>query len=233
MMPHSFFLIPGWGMTPTMFDPLLEHLPCNMPAFFNWSRMTAVGTTEPRNELLQMENSIFIGWSLGGMLAMEAILQGKFRPKGLILLNSSGTFLARGKVPGASPRLLRAMMLKLKKTPEEVLGDFADLCCSDTPSEEFRRVLIQQAATFSTESLVQGLAYLREFDLLDQLPELDVPTLVLHGRSDAVIPLESGAWLAERLQGATFHAVSGDHALPWTSPQKIAERILPFLDSLT
>jgi pimeloyl-ACP methyl ester carboxylesterase len=47
------------------------------------------------------------------------------------------------------------------------------------------------------------------FDSYDRLPSLRVPTLVLHGTEDRVIPVENGRRLAERIPGAEVVLLEG------------------------
>jgi pimeloyl-ACP methyl ester carboxylesterase len=47
------------------------------------------------------------------------------------------------------------------------------------------------------------------FDSFDRLPSLRVPTLVLHGTEDQVIPVENGRRLAERIPGAELVLLEG------------------------
>jgi class 3 adenylate cyclase len=54
-----------------------------------------------------------------------------------------------------------------------------------------------------------------EVDLIDLLPSIRVPTLVLHRTDDPVEPIESGRLLAERIPEATLVELPGDDALPW------------------
>jgi len=48
-----------------------------------------------------------------------------------------------------------------------------------------------------------------DFDIRPLLPTLRVPTLVLHGEEDRVIPVEAGRYIANRILGAQFHAFKG------------------------
>jgi pimeloyl-ACP methyl ester carboxylesterase len=57
---------------------------------------------------------------------------------------------------------------------------------------------------------VEALAAMnREIDVRRVLPAVRVPTLVLHGRDDAVTRLEAGRWMADQIPGARFVEVPG------------------------
>ncbi len=54
-----------------------------------------------------------------------------------------------------------------------------------------------------------GLLMRDRFDSLSRAPELKVPTLILHGTIDAVVPFELGEALSRAIPGAKFVAVEG------------------------
>jgi pimeloyl-ACP methyl ester carboxylesterase len=63
------------------------------------------------------------------------------------------------------------------------------------------------------------------------LPGLkELPTLVLMGEQDGVVPACYGEMLAERIEGAVLEMVPGSHLFPFTHAAAIAGRISAFLD---
>jgi non-heme chloroperoxidase len=70
-------------------------------------------------------------------------------------------------------------------------------------------------------------------DFRDDLPKFDVPTLVVHGTEDRILPFES---TAARLRDENliadleFVAVEGGpHNIAWTHPDEVNAALLPFL----
>jgi non-heme chloroperoxidase len=70
-------------------------------------------------------------------------------------------------------------------------------------------------------------------DFRDDLPKFDVPTLVVHGTEDRILPFES---TAQRLRDEgliadlEFVAVEGGpHNIAWTHPDEVNAALLPFL----
>jgi class 3 adenylate cyclase len=55
-----------------------------------------------------------------------------------------------------------------------------------------------------------------EMDIRDILPNIRVPTLVVHPRDHPVVPVESGRYLADHIPGARFVELPGTDALPYT-----------------
>lgn len=64
------------------------------------------------------------------------------------------------------------------------------------------------------------------------LPTLkSIPTLVLMGEQDGVVPACHGQLIAELIDGALLEVVQGAHMFPFTHAAKIAGRISDFLDA--
>jgi pimeloyl-ACP methyl ester carboxylesterase len=49
----------------------------------------------------------------------------------------------------------------------------------------------------------------REIDVREVLPAIRVPTLILHGSEDTIVPAEAARWMADRIPGARFVEVTG------------------------
>jgi non-heme chloroperoxidase len=68
-------------------------------------------------------------------------------------------------------------------------------------------------------------------DFRQDLARIDVPTLVLHGDSDRILPLEAaGARTAQLVKGARLVVVKGGpHAINWTHAEEVNAELLKFL----
>jgi class 3 adenylate cyclase/pimeloyl-ACP methyl ester carboxylesterase len=69
-------------------------------------------------------------------------------------------------------------------------------------------------------------------DVRDVLPTISVPTLILHKRNDAVIPLEEGKYIADRVPGAKFVELPGSGHWPWIGDEHVVEEIQEFLTGI-
>ncbi len=72
----------------------------------------------------------------------------------------------------------------------------------------------------------------RNFDYTDRLREIQVPTLILHGKQDKSAPY----WLAEEMHkginGSKMIAFNGGHLFFILRPQQFVDAIFSFLDAL-
>jgi non-heme chloroperoxidase len=72
-------------------------------------------------------------------------------------------------------------------------------------------------------------------DFRDDLPKIDVPTLVLHGTEDRILPFEATAGrLGELIADVTVVPVEGGpHNICWTHPDEVNSALLGFLAGTT
>src|SRR5258705_4608434 len=68
-------------------------------------------------------------------------------------------------------------------------------------------------------------------DFRADLPKIDVPTLMLHGNEDRILPYDSTAKrLPDLIANLTFVTVDGGpHNVAWTHPEIVNEALLDFL----
>jgi 3-oxoadipate enol-lactonase len=70
----------------------------------------------------------------------------------------------------------------------------------------------------------------QEFDSFDRLPGLRIPTLILHGTEDQLIPVENGMQLAARIPGAELVLLEGaGHVYHSERPDEADAAVLDFV----
>jgi pimeloyl-ACP methyl ester carboxylesterase len=80
------------------------------------------------------------------------------------------------------------------------------------------------SARVRTSFLAEQRALVKETPLLERrLSRLEVPTAVVHGTADHVVPISASRALAERIPGAELIALQGEgHLVPFERPDRIA-----------
>ena len=209
-------LVHGWGMNARVFDELavllaaaFEVRALDLPG--HGGRDDAAGNTLRgwADELVQQlpDNTILLGWSLGGQVAMRAALDHPHKIARLVLLASTPKFVATEDWPhGMAPADLQDFGAALLADQQATLLRFLSLQTRGMPGQKTLlqrlRQTLQAAPPASAEALAGGLAMLRDTDLRAELPQLAQPVLVLHGALDTLTPPAAGAWLAEALPRA-------------------------------
>jgi 3-oxoadipate enol-lactonase len=75
------------------------------------------------------------------------------------------------------------------------------------------------------------LAAIQRHDTTAALSELDIPTLVLAGEEDILIPVSLSKELQQLLPRASWATTPGGHACMWEYPQEFNDALIGFLDS--
>jgi non-heme chloroperoxidase len=72
-------------------------------------------------------------------------------------------------------------------------------------------------------------------DFRQDLARIDVPTLVIHGDADRIVPFASAGQRTARLvKGARLHVVTGGpHCITWTHADEVNAEVLGFLGQKT
>jgi class 3 adenylate cyclase/pimeloyl-ACP methyl ester carboxylesterase len=109
---------------------------------------------------------------------------------------------------------------------------FAASMIPDATKEQIDSFNELQRRTTSAECAARYLETTAEFDVTGLLPQVRVPTLVMHSRGDAQVPLEAGRQMAAGIPDARFVALQGNnHVLLGQDPsmQRFFEEIDLFL----
>ncbi|MEI7613363.1 MAG: pimeloyl-ACP methyl ester esterase BioH [Betaproteobacteria bacterium] len=235
----SLALIHGWGIGKAVWQPLHAALAervdvhlVDLPGYGSAPTCSAGFESAARTLLDALpEGTILCGWSLGGMLALQAALLAPQRIGGLILIASSPSFTQRDDWSAAQPpTLLDAFTAAVAQNPASTLQRFiALLNQGDTQAKAATRALMQTlAADHSPDSdaLIQGLNWLRDVDLRSQLNSLAVPALLIHGDQDPLMPLAAAQWLHHALPNSTLEIIPGAAHAPFIhTPERIAKLI--------
>jgi proline iminopeptidase len=73
-------------------------------------------------------------------------------------------------------------------------------------------------------------AILESGDRRGLLRKIRIPTLVIHGKADVLIPVESGIDIANNIKDSTLHLVEGmGHDLPKQIQPRLAQWITDFI----
>lgn len=171
-----------------------------------------------------------IGWSMGGIVALETAREYPGLFQRLVIISGTARFSAGNDEPsGVNASVLRAMARGLRRTPDNVLAAYYDQVHAPQ-SGPVAAPRAQDIALLDRDELNEGLKYLQQVDVRNGLDKQTVPTLVVHGREDRIVPWQAGEWLSRTLAVSHWRCYENyGHALPIQAPLLLAADIRAFL----
>jgi 3-oxoadipate enol-lactonase len=178
-----------------------------------------------------VESAYVMGFSMGGLIAQEFALRYPVRVRRLIL---ASTACGGQEVVWAAPEVLTALAAKGVKTREEGFWSTApynyEAATARALMEEDLEVTLRHP--LKRESYQAQLQAIMSWEgSCGRLKNLDVPTLVLHGDHDQLIPTENGRILARAIPGAELVLITdAGHRFMTDRLEASREAIISFLD---
>lgn len=152
-----------------------------------------------------IETAIVCGLSMGGYVAFELWRVARPRVAGLVLANTRGE---PDPPEGAAAR--RALAERLRKEGHRFLVEEPPpLLAEDAPLELRERVRAMIADQTPDAIAAAALGMAERPDSVPDLPGIDVPTLVITGTADRLIPPDVTAGIAGRVPGAELVRIDG------------------------
>src|SRR5215208_3197556 len=184
---------------------------------------------------LKVEKAHVLGASFGGFVAQEFALAHPERARSLIL--SCTSYGGPGHRPPAPETLAAIASTKGLDTEERVrenlLLAFSPRFVTEQP-EEVERVIGLRA-----ENDVPEHVYLRQlqaavaFDAAARVGAINVPTLVITGDEDVIVPHENSLNLAAAVPGASLRVIGGgSHAFFIEQPEEFNRAVVEFIEQL-
>ena len=135
---------------------------------------------------------MWLGWSLGGLVASQVALSHPDRVQALVTVASSPCFSAHDSWPGIKPDVLSGFQQQLSEDFQRTVERFLALQTLGTESaRQDARALKSTVLSLpmpSPDVLNGGLEILKTADLRQPLTALAMPFLRLYGRLDGLVP---------------------------------------------
>ena len=170
---------------------------------------------------LNIEKAHIVGASMGGMITQIIALDYPERVKSITpIMTTPG--IQNESLSGPSQELLNSMqksfVMNLKGRFEDgVVEIYKQLTGSRFPFDEqdFRNKLAPIVEHGNNPFALHGAAIGASPDRTSRLNEINVPTLVIHGTEDAILPLDHGIALADGIKNSARMIMDGvGHEIP-------------------
>lgn len=224
------YFLTGWGCSRKLGKRILNNLAPGDGELLHWQSLLS---EEHRRNCLFEKDSVLIGWSLGGLFALELALTFPHRVKALILISSCARMTQTLNFKGVSPNVLHSMKSGIQQDKRGTLKYFSRLCFSPSSDKEEQRSFAEEALHIPSEDLIRGLDVLCSTDLRSELKKITMPVLLLHGDKDQVIPSEASLYLQENLKKSRRQSFQNQgHAMVLKNQAVLAGAIKDFLYDL-
>jgi len=176
-----------------------------------------------------VERAHVYGISMGGMIAQELTLQHPERVRSLIL----GCTAAGGPTAvQAGPEVGKLLMARGVMTPEEAAEAAVPyIYDAGTPRARIDEDLDVRRPWFARpEAYMAQLQGILAWEAYSRLPQISVPTLVIHGENDRLVPVGNGKLIASRIPGAKLVLLANASHIYPTDQTEISNRaVVDFL----
>ncbi|MDF2153981.1 pimeloyl-ACP methyl ester esterase BioH [Vibrio sp. CAU 1672] len=196
-------LLHGWGMNGAVWQQTVDSLQAqfrlhivDLPGYGFSAELHGEDLAHIAELVLEgaPQQAVWLGWSLGGLVATQIALHAPQRVTKLITVASSPKFAAERPWRGIQPDVLNTFTEQLMDDFAQTVERFMALQAMGSPSarqdvKQLKRAVLSRPQP-NPDSLLVGLKILAQADLRAQLAELKMPMLRLYGRLDGLVPLK-------------------------------------------
>jgi pimeloyl-ACP methyl ester carboxylesterase len=227
--PKTVLALNGWSATWEAWQPTFEVLSQSMRCVSYDTRGTG-SSVAPASAISvdglvddvfrvldahRVERCVLAGESLGGFVAMNAALRDPKRFTGLVLVGTPMLI-----TPATSGKLIAGARANYRAT----ISKFVQLCLSEPGSEHLHpwgEKLFLDAEPETAARLLECC-----HPVTPDFASIAVPTVLVHGEKDLVVPVEFARLLAQSIPGAKLVELPGGGHVPTiTAPDRVAEAI--------
>lgn len=190
-------------------------------------------------EQLDLKDATLVGHSMGGGEVTRYIgRHGNKRVKKAVLIGAiPPVMLKSDKNPGGLPMsvfdgIRAGLVADRSQFYKDVSAPFYGANKPDAKvSQGVRDVFWMQGMQSSAVATYECVKAFSETDFTEDLKKIDVPTLIIHGDADQIVPIDDSAYLSSKIvKNATLKVIPGaPHGLCTTHADQINAELLAFL----
>ena len=168
------------------------------------------------------ERVMLLGHSLGGALTLNVAI---FHPEVLLGIGLIGT----GAKLRVHPDLLSAIENDFERATDMIL----DWEFSTKPPDNVLKLARDQILSNGQRTLSRDFNTCNQFDVIDQLENIELPTLVLCGKEDKLTPVKYSEFLRDNIGTTQLEIINGaGHNVMLEQPDVLNDAIRKFAEGL-
>lgn len=239
---RDLVLLHGWGLNAGVWHCIIDRLAphfrlhlVDLPGYGRSKGFSAMSLTDMADIVLQQAppQALWLGWSMGGLVASQIALSHPERVQGLITVSSSPCFTAHAEWPGIRPEVLAGFEQQLSEDFQRTVERFLALQTLGTESARqdarLLKAVVLQHQMPEVDVLTGGLEILRTADLRQGLATCTVPFLRIYGYLDGLVPRKVASLLDSAWPETQSVVMKGAAHAPFVShPDDFSKLILDF-----
>jgi len=197
----ALVLIHGWGLNGAVWQQIVPQLAqhfevhiVDLPGFGHSHQLPISECLSDWTDAVVArigKPAIYLGWSLGGLVATQAALRYPQQVIKLVTVASSPKFVECNSWNGIKPEVLALFQEQLNDDFAKTLARFLAIQAMGSESAKADIKALNQMLALrpmpSSQALKVGLTLLETVDLRQQLKSINVPFLRIYGRLDSLV----------------------------------------------
>ena len=176
---------------------------------------------------LGIEKVSFCGLSMGGMVGMTLALRVPERIRKVVLCCTAAKL---GSTETWNARITAVQKGGMAAVTDAVLERWYTLPFRATAPEQIQQTK-QMLLSTPPEGYVANCEAIRDEDLRERIARIQIPTLILMGKDDPVVPLADGRFMAERIRGSQYVELPAAHLANIEASDAFTKELATFLEA--
>jgi pimeloyl-ACP methyl ester carboxylesterase len=144
----------------------------------------------------QFEKPVLCGHSMGGALTQLYALRNPGKLTGIILVGT-----------GSKLRVNPMILNMLQNDFEGYVNAVGEIMFHGDAAEDLREASRVEVRKCPANITHRDYQLCDEFDIMERVDEIKLPTLIIVGDSDALTPIKYSQYMADRIDGAEMHTI--------------------------
>lgn len=153
----------------------------------------------------EIGSCVLAGESLGALTCLQAVLRDPSRFDGLVLVDGA---------PAATEEQMAPLVNGSRSDYPATVGAFVDACVPEADSDHIRHWAREILLRAEPEAAARVLESHYEAGVAPDITQVSVPTLLIHGENDAIVPLGLAQAVAGAIPGAELAVIEGAGHVP-------------------
>jgi pimeloyl-ACP methyl ester carboxylesterase len=181
-------------------------------------------------DALKLDRVALLGISMGGMIAQEFALAHQQRLSSLVL---ACTHFGGPETVNAKPAIVEALVMGENASPDQrrlqVRSAFTEDAIANRPEIIERHDKMRARYLIPTFAFQRQLEAVVGFNASARLGSLRVPTMVMTGTDDVLVPPENSRLIEQRIPGAMLKELPGAHLFFTEYPGEFNRTVIDFV----